>query len=109
MTHSRVKITVLKRVDPSIIFNGDVPSRPNGEKYEICTALEDGQEFIVDADNSSRCPLGFCNWAWMDLFKEYLTIRGGGDFYPWLERGTAIACCSDGIRPVSFKLERLDE
>lgn len=39
MTRPRVKITVLKRIDPSVIFNGDVPNRPGtDEKYTICTA-----------------------------------------------------------------------
>jgi len=31
----------------------------------------------------------------------------GGDF-PWFkEKGIAISCCSDGLRPVVFKLERI--
>jgi len=31
----------------------------------------------------------------------------GGDF-PWMrQRGTMITCCTDGLRPVVFKLERV--
>jgi uncharacterized repeat protein (TIGR04076 family) len=36
-------------------------------------------------------------------------LRFGGDFTPWVEEGNAITCCTDGIRPVSFILERLKE
>ena len=47
MGRSRVKITILKRVDPEYIFDGDVPLSPTGERYTICTAFKDGQEFIL--------------------------------------------------------------
>ena len=42
-----VKITVLKRVDPSVIFNGNVPNMYGTDKpFEKCTAFEEGQVFI---------------------------------------------------------------
>ena len=32
----------------------------------------------------------------------------GGNM-PWLkEKGTTITCCTDGLRPVIFKLERME-
>ena len=43
MPRHRVKITVLKRVDPSYIFDGDIPVNPSsGRKYHICTEFEEG-------------------------------------------------------------------
>ena len=105
---SRVKITVLKRVDPSVIFDGDVPNMPGKEeKYRICTTHEEGQEFIVEQDGAM--PDGFCGWAWRDIYKDLSVLQFGGDFHPWVNKGEMITCCTDGIRPVSFKLERLKE
>jgi uncharacterized repeat protein (TIGR04076 family) len=33
-----------------------------------------------------------------------------GQGYPWVKQPeTAITCCTDGFRPVTFKVERIDE
>jgi len=107
MPRSRVKITVMKRVDPSVIFDGDVPNMPDSDKkYTKCSAFEDGQEFIVELDGNQ--PEGFCGWAWRDVYKDVAVLKQGGDYYPWVEKGKAITCCTDGIKPVSFLLERID-
>ncbi len=51
-------------------------------------------------------PEGFCTWAWNDIYKVVLTLRFNGDF-PWYEeRGVMICCCTDGLRPVIFRVER---
>lgn len=106
MARSKVKITVLKRVDPSVIFDGKVPNMPGTDrKYSICTAFNEGQEFIVE---NGEKPDGFCSWAWRDVYKDMSVLRFGGDFDPWAEKGVAITCCTDGIRPVSFKMERIE-
>jgi len=106
MPRSRVKITVLKRVDPSIIFDGDVPKVPGTDRrVGVCTVFEEGQEFVVGMDGEK--PEGFCVWAWNDLFKYLSVLHFGGNF-PWAEEGEAVACCTDGVRPVSFRLERID-
>ena len=107
MARKRVKIKVLKRVDPSVIFDGDVPNRPGtDEKYTICKSYQDDSEFIVESNG--RMPEGFCSWAWRDIYKDVAVLAFGGDFYPWVEKGMQITCCTDGIRPVSFVLERLE-
>lgn len=106
MARSKVKITVLKRVDPSIIFDGDIPNIPGTDKkFGICSAFKEGQEFIVDMQGTK--PEGFCIWAWNDLFKDISILHFGGNF-PWANEGEMITCCTDGIRPVSFKLERIN-
>jgi uncharacterized repeat protein (TIGR04076 family) len=107
MPRNRVRITVLKRVDPSVIFDGEVPNKPgSGKKYEICGSFREGQEFIVERDGA--IPGGFCEWAWRDINRSLSVIQWGGNYSPALPDGVAIACCNDGIRPVSFKLERVE-
>jgi uncharacterized repeat protein (TIGR04076 family) len=44
-------------------------------------------------------PEGFCGWAWADIQKlVYGMARGGQKVF--------VTCCTDGYRPVVFKLER---
>jgi uncharacterized repeat protein (TIGR04076 family) len=106
MPRNRVRITVLKRVDPSIIFNGDIPTNPqSGEPFGICKAFEEGQEFIVETDN--EMPEEFCPQAWHDIFRKLGVLHWGGSYGAWPFEDQMVACCTDGIRPVSFRLERL--
>jgi uncharacterized repeat protein (TIGR04076 family) len=45
-------------------------------------------------------PEKFCEWAWADI-RTYIPMVLG--------QGNPIAvCCTDGFRPVFFKLERID-
>ena len=104
----RVMITVLKKIDPGVVFDGRVPERPdNGEPYVICDAVAEGDVFVVGRDRG--IPEGFCPSAWASIGDTVSLIQWGGDYYPNLPRGTAITCCSDGIRPVCFRLERLGD
>ena len=100
---NKVKITVLKKLNTKEIF-GDSP--PLGEALEACGQFNVGQEFIVGEDG--RMPEGFCHWAWNDMYKVVTTLRYGGSFSRMKEKGTSIVrCCTDGLRPVIFKLERI--
>ncbi len=39
-----------------------------------------------------------------------LPIASGSTYYPWNKRdGQTIACCTDGIRPVVFKIEAITQ
>jgi len=52
-------------------------------------------------------PPDFCSWAWADIQRDVAHLALGGDF-PWMkQRGTMITCCTDGLRPVVFRLERI--
>jgi len=53
-------------------------------------------------------PEKFCGWAWRDIYKDVSVLAFGGDF-DWTKPGVAITCCTDGNRPVVFKLERMEE
>ncbi len=99
----KVKITVLKRFEPSEVFEVS-PVTPAGH-FEACELYEDGQEIIIGED--IRIPDGFCQAAWHTIYGTIRTLAFGGDL-PWYkEKGVAVACCYDGLRPVVFKLERM--
>lgn len=53
----------------------------------------------------------FCSEAW-DAISRYIYagLQGGSIMHGWMrEDSTMICCCSDGTRPVIFKVERLEE
>lgn len=52
-----------------------------------------------------------CSEAWDAIARYiYTGLQGGSIMRGWMkEENTMIACCSDGTRPVIFKIERLDE
>ena len=101
---NRVKITVLRRFSTDEVFK-DPPVKA---KYSgRCSALKDGQEFIVTEEKSLVMPEGFCPFAWDSIFWAVMTLRSNGDFLEWYEDpGVAIWSCPDGLQPVIFKLER---
>lgn len=52
----------------------------------------------------------FCSEAW-DAISRYIYtgLQGGSIMKGWMrEENIMIACCSDGTRPVIFKIERID-
>ena len=104
MLRKKVRITIFKRVDPEVIFDGNVPTAPTGKKYERCGLGNEGQEFIVDID--LKRPEGFCSWAWRDIYKDLSVLYFDGNFYGH-EEGVQHVSCSDGRKPVCFKLERI--
>jgi uncharacterized repeat protein (TIGR04076 family) len=98
----KVKITVLKRFIPSEVFETS-PVTPV-EPIEACDLFKENQEFIVE---HGKMPEGFCSSAWHTIYCNVRTLAYGGDL-PWYkEKGVAINCCTDGLRPVVFKLERI--
>lgn len=99
----KLKITVLKKLNGEDIYGKKLPITP---KYPlICGMFEEGQEFIVE--DTGIMPEGFCPWAWDDLARIVTHLQFGGDFSFYEERGMTLACCTDAIRPVIFKLERV--
>jgi uncharacterized repeat protein (TIGR04076 family) len=101
---AKCKITVLKKT-----FHPDlVEEYCKDPQTGICTSFVEGDEFLTDS--STRMPDGFCGYAWIDLHRLVLVLMNEGNFGSWMKDGrTMIACCTDGIRPVIFKLERIEE
>ena len=101
------KITVLKRM-----LNPELADEYSDIQVPPCDVFSEGQVFTV---NPFRKPKDFCAWAWDDIYKTILTLSRGGNFSEGTFKGwmksdkTMIACCSDGIRPVVFKVERMED
>lgn len=88
------KITVLRKE-----FKEDIYCQfPCGGPH-ACGRLKEGQVFITA--NRWDPPEGFCSWAWRDLTPMIHAIHGGDEVI-------RISCCTDGLRPVTFKLERIE-
>lgn len=96
--NANVKITVLRRT-----LNEDFLSDYAESIWEPCERLEEGQEFICEGINM---PAGFCSWAWTDIAPYVMTLARGGNFRGTRE-GVFVSCCTDGYRPVFFKIERI--
>lgn len=102
----KIKITVIKRLDPASVFGVNIPISPTtGKAFEVCSMFKEGQEFISE---DGEMPTGFCAWAWHDIYKDLSVLLYGGNF-SWVGTGIMYTCCTDGTRPVTFKLERLKE
>lgn len=98
----KVKITVLKRFKPSEVFakSPATPVAPMG----ACELLKNNQKFIVE---DLKMPKGFCTSAWVSIYGNVRLLAFDGNL-PWFkEKGIAVNCCIDGLRPVIFKLERI--
>ena len=94
-----VRITVLRK-----LFHQDFVEKyaahPQG--WGPCDHFEEGAEFVTAKEKPWEMPAGFCGWAWADIQKiVYGMARGGQDVF--------ITCCTDGYRPVIFRLEKLKD
>ena len=95
----RVKITVLRKLVHQDFVN-KYAVKP--ESWAACSVFEEGQEFMASKEQPWVMPEGFCGWAWADIQKlVYGMARGGNDVF--------VTCCTDGYRPVIFKLEKIAE
>jgi len=93
----RVRITVLKKHFHEE-FIGKYAANP--EHWTECKHFEVDQEFVTKKEAPWEMPAGFCGWAWADIQKlVYGMARGGQDVF--------VTCCTDGYRPVIFKLEKV--
>jgi len=100
------KITVLKTC-----LNSELAKEFCQNEVSTCPLFKEGQEFISGLEK----PEGFCDWAWNDMLRFVTVLLSGGNFKEDLFQGwmkdenTMITCCTDGIRPVIFKLERVED
>jgi uncharacterized repeat protein (TIGR04076 family) len=95
-----VKITVVRRQQ-----HQDLLEELADWVWDPCERLSEGQEFVSTGANM---PEGFCSWAWADMLKYVVTLARGGNFLG-VRPGCFVTCCTDGFRPVLFKLERLED
>ena len=78
-------------------YMGPYPDQKVAAQIERKELFEEGQEFVVKSPYQP--PEGFCQWAWADIRQFIL-----GVYFGWED--AVVACCTDGFRPVIFKLER---
>jgi phosphoglycolate phosphatase len=103
MTFAKCKITVIKRtVNQDLIDAYMTDSMKNNQP---CSTFQEGDVFFVTSEFSM--PENFCHWAWADLRKEILAIINGVSYSWYRSPGMAIAGCTDWLKPVYFKIERL--
>ena len=108
MAKHTCKITVLRR-ELHTDLKEEYLKDPNSGK---CPLFTEGQEFIVDDRSYWNMMDGkFCSYAWDAISKfVYAALQGGSILHGWTKDDKVmIACCNDGVRPVIFKLERIDE
>lgn len=101
----KVKITVLKRT-----VTDDLLEKYGGPGLGICNFHREGQEYIC-ADGWQK-PEGLCDNAWKSMMEYVMTLaHGGKDFYGgWInDPNVAVIACNDGLRPVIFKVEGMNE
>ena len=104
---AKAKITVIKKISATDIYGDDMPVATNPNMFApTCDQFELGQEFMLDDIN---CPQGFCSWAFADIQRDLVHVFFRGN-YPWIkDKGVSISCCTDGLRPVVFKIERTED
>jgi len=103
---AKCKITVIKKIANQDLIEEyyafEVPKESDG----TCPNLKIGQEFFYTPGDP--VPQGFCPWAWADINRDVEALCAGANFDWEKYKGTQIACCTDGMRPVVFKIERVD-
>ena len=76
----------------------------SGGQVAVAMISPIGQEFFSDG----HMPDGFSDWAWTDIQKYVVVLARGGNMVG-VKPGVFVTCCTDGFRPVFFKLERVEE
>ena len=105
---AKVKIIVVKNLNRDDIFGKNPPAEAIEEEGPQCEHFKIGDEFYID-DPTQLPPPRFCAWAWADIESKVMHLLYGGNF-PWMkEKGVYITCCTDGLNPVIFKLERIED
>jgi len=97
-----IRITVLKCLEVPDLADAYAADGGWGKCW-----LEEGQVFEVDGGSDYPTPEGFCSWAWADMQRDVTLLRYGATL-PWIRKpNTAIVSCTDGRKPVVFKIERV--
>ena len=100
----KVKITVLKKE-----FYRELADEylTEGSEVGTCPLLNVGDVFLYEG--GAEMPAGLCPWAWIDIYRGINALSAGASYAPWNKKdGQQILCCTDGIRPVIFKVEAID-
>lgn len=100
----RIRITVFRTFDTKEVYGKDMPVLP-ANFQTTCPRLKVGQTFI---SQDGGFPEGFCSWAFADIQRDLTMLRFGCNF-PGMPKDVIYSCCTDGLRPVIFRSERLPD
>ena len=101
-----VRITVIEKIAlKNLQKEYGVKEFKDGED-STCEKFKVGDTFTNSTGEG--VPAGFCGWAWADINRDVEALKYGANFPPIKPKGTQIACCTDGLRPVIFKIERIE-
>jgi len=95
------RITIVKRSLNDDLIETYFPEREG--KLMACPAFKDGQVFEIKGIFPTK-PEGFCDWAWSDIQRNVAMACMGAK----LPSGCAFTCCTDGLRPVTFRIEAIE-
>ncbi len=101
----KVKITVLKK---ELYSDYADEFLTEGAAAGACPELDVGNTFFYEG--GAVMPEGFCPYAWIDLYPSICSLMGGRELTnTWYKNPKIkLLCCTDGVRPVLFKLEQID-
>ena len=103
---TKTKITVVKVFEPKEIIGEDF-IRESGKPIPKCPFFKEGDEFFVN--EFGEMPEKFCQFAFISISKFVDILRLGGGYDDWTGKDTMYGVCHDGIRPVCFKIQRIEE
>jgi len=103
----KVEITVLKQTLHRDLVDEYIQDEAFRKQFGVCPIFEEGQRFV--SEDWPNKPEGFCERAWPDIRHEVAMVMYGATV-PWIEEpGYTITCCNDGLRPVTFRIRRIDD
>lgn len=102
---NKLKITVIKKTLHQELIDNYLSDSYKNKGFGYCDKFTVGQEFTIDSLH--LVPTDFCAWAWKDIQNELAILMHDGKV-PWMkDQSTAIVCCTDGFRPVIFKIDKI--
>jgi uncharacterized repeat protein (TIGR04076 family) len=103
----KVRITVLKRTLHEDLLEHQIQDEASRRSFGRCPIFTEGQTFV--SEDWPTKPDGFCERAWPDIRHEAAMVMYEATV-PWITaEGFTITCCNDGLRPVIFKIERVED
>jgi len=104
----KVKITVVKKLLLSEFLDEIDYTVEENKNFGECSKFNVGDEFVLDSIDEFP-PSGFCPWAWCDIQRDVAMILFGAEPEPRMKNSHSMyASCDEGLRPVIFKIERIE-
>ena len=100
------RITAVKRFANVDLIREYATGGDDPERQALCSFCKEGDTFV---SKGMTKPEGFCSWAWADIQRDVVWACLGGVQAKHKTPGTAITCCTDGLNPVVFHIERIEE